>query len=77
MSDQDNPRREFLRKTLTLIPVVTVASTGLGGTMMMATPAVAAPEPEKQPPAKAYEPTWFTAEEWAFVNAAVARWAMA
>ena len=73
MSDQDNPRREFLRKTLTLIPVVTVASTGLGGTMMMAPPAVAAPEPEKQPPAKAYEPTWFTAEEWAFVNAAVAR----
>ena len=28
--DQDNPRRDFLRKTLTLIPVVTVASTGLG-----------------------------------------------
>lgn len=26
----DNPRRDFLRKTLTLIPVVTVASTGLG-----------------------------------------------
>ena len=75
MSEQDNPRREFLRKTLTLIPVVTVASTGLGSTVMMATPAVAAPEPAQRPssPGKAYEPTYFTAEEWAFVNAAVAR----
>ena len=36
--DQDNPRRDFLRKSLTLIPVVTVASTGLGGSMLMATP---------------------------------------
>lgn len=34
--DQDNPRRDFLRKSLTLIPVVTVASTGLGGSMLMA-----------------------------------------
>ena len=75
MSDQDNPRREFLRKTLTLIPVVTIASTGLGGAAMMTTPAVAAPEPEQRSAtsANAYEPTWFTAQEWAFVNAAVAR----
>ena len=28
--DRDNPRREFLRKSLTLIPVVTLAGTGLG-----------------------------------------------
>jgi len=30
MSDQDrdNPRREFLRKSLTLIPVVTLAGSG-------------------------------------------------
>ena len=75
MSDQDNPRREFLRKTLTLIPVVTVASTGLGGSVLMATPAAAAPEPAARPAtaASAYEPTYFTAEEWAFVNAAVSR----
>ncbi|MBK3453683.1 gluconate 2-dehydrogenase subunit 3 family protein [Pseudomonas sp. MF6754] len=73
MSDQDrdNPRRDFLRKSLTLIPVVTVASTGLGGSMLMATPEPAqasAPASEK-----AYEPSYFTAEEWAFINAAVAR----
>lgn len=72
--DQDNPRRDFLRKSLTLIPVVTVASTGLGGSMLMATP-----EPVQAAPAKpvadekAYEPTYFTAEEWAFINAAVER----
>ena len=70
--DQDNPRRDFLRKSLTLIPVVTVASTGLGGSMLMATP-----EPAQAAPAapaasdKAYEPSYFTAEEWAFINAAV------
>lgn len=78
MSEQDNPRREFLRKTLTLIPVVTVASTGLGGSVLMATPAAAAPgaaEPagHTSSPAVPYEPTYFTAEEWAFLNAAVAR----
>jgi len=55
--------------------VGTVASTGLGGSVLMATPAAAAPEPAKRPatPANAYEPTYFSAEEWAFVNAAVAR----
>ena len=36
MSDQDrdNPRREFLRKSLTLIPVVTLAGTGLGSSVL-------------------------------------------
>lgn len=72
--DQDNPRREFLRKSLTLIPVVTVASTGLGGSMLMAVPEPAQASPEKAPvSSKAYEPSYFTAEEWAFINAAVAR----
>ena len=78
MSEQDNPRREFLRKTLTLIPVVTVASTSLGGSVLMATSnadaQTASPAEGRTPaPGKAYEPTYFTAEEWAFVNAAVAR----
>lgn len=79
MSEQDNPRREFLRKTLTLIPVVTVASTGLGGSVLMASASVdakaVAKEGQSPAPAagNAYEPTYFTAEEWAFVNAAVAR----
>ena len=72
--DQDNPRRDFLRKSLTLIPVVTVASTGLGGSMLMATPEPAQAAPAKPKTSeKAYEPTYFTAEEWAFINAAVAQ----
>ncbi|WPK03069.1 gluconate 2-dehydrogenase subunit 3 family protein [Pseudomonas putida] len=72
----DNPRRDFLRKTLTLIPVVTVASTGLG---VGASQLLAAPQPHQQPkvpatpPAGNYQPTFFSAEEWAFVQAAVSR----
>ncbi|QJI31975.1 gluconate 2-dehydrogenase subunit 3 family protein [Pseudomonas sp. ADAK18] len=76
MSDQDrdNPRREFLRKSLTLIPVVTVASTGLGGSVLMASSEPAqASEPKAPVISKAYDPSYFTAEEWAFINAAVAR----
>ncbi|MDP9528946.1 MULTISPECIES: gluconate 2-dehydrogenase subunit 3 family protein [Pseudomonas] len=80
MSDQDrdNPRREFLRKSLTLIPVVTVASTGLGSSMLAAAPETAAPArpaaPGKQPAGGlSYEPSYFNAEEWAFIKAAVER----
>lgn len=76
MSDQDrdNPRREFLRKSLTLIPVVTVASTGFGSSVLMAAPDAAPASPGKTPVSSAaYEPGYFTAEEWAFIQAAVAR----
>lgn len=76
MSEQDNPRREFLRKTLTLIPVVTVASAGFGSAVMAA-PAPVVTTATPPPPAPAsnvvYEPTYFTAEEWTFIKAAVAR----
>lgn len=79
MSDQDrdNPRREFLRKSLTLIPVVTVASTGLGSSMLAVAPEAVAAEkpaaPSKQASSTHYEPSYFTAEEWAFIQAAVER----
>lgn len=70
----DNSRRDFLRKTLTLIPVVTVASTGLGAG---ASQLLAAPQQQPNvpatPPAGDYRPTFFSAEEWAFVQAAVSR----
>jgi len=73
MSEQeDNPRRDFLRKTLTLIPVVTVASTGLGMTAL-STPQSAVAQAPKAAPASDYQPTFFNAEEWAFVQAAVSR----
>ncbi|HGA2319836.1 TPA: gluconate 2-dehydrogenase subunit 3 family protein [Pseudomonas putida] len=72
----DNPRRDFLRKTLTLIPVVTVASTGLGASQLLAEPVRDEPLHGKvpaTPPAGNYQPTFFTAEEWAFLQAAVSR----
>lgn len=73
--EQDNPRRDFLRKTLTLIPVVTVASTGLGMTAqnLLAAPAAREPRVPATPPKGDYQPTFFTQEEWAFVQAAVSR----
>ncbi|MEB0046056.1 MULTISPECIES: gluconate 2-dehydrogenase subunit 3 family protein [unclassified Pseudomonas] len=78
MSDQDrdNPRREFLRKSLTLIPVVTVASTALGSTVLMAAPDTAAAKPSQggAPVSNSlYEPSYFTAQEWTFIKAAVAQ----
>jgi gluconate 2-dehydrogenase gamma chain len=74
--DRDNPRREFLRKSLTLIPVVTLAGTGLGSSMLQAAPEAASAAPVAQPPrddASVYQPSYFTAEEWAFITAAVAQ----
>jgi gluconate 2-dehydrogenase gamma chain len=76
MSDrEENPRREFLRKTLTLIPVVTVASTGLGMSAQSLLAAPAAPEHKvpATPPKDDYQPSFFTAEEWDFIQAAVSR----
>jgi len=76
MSDQDrdNPRREFLRKTLTLIPVVTVARSALGSSVLQAASQVTPAAADKAPVNSGhYEPSFFTAEEWAFLNAAVAR----
>ena len=76
MSEQDNPRREFLRKSLTLIPVVTLAGSGLGSSVLQAAPEAAPSTPAATPAkadASAYQPSYFTAEEWAFINAAVAQ----
>ncbi|MFJ3681444.1 gluconate 2-dehydrogenase subunit 3 family protein [Pseudomonas sp. NPDC090208] len=73
----DGARRDFLRKGLTLIPVVTLASTGLGVTtqQLMAAPQAPGHTPEvpSAPAPGNYHPTFFTAEEWAFVQAAVSR----
>ncbi|WP_408600852.1 gluconate 2-dehydrogenase subunit 3 family protein [Pseudomonas sp. PLMAX] len=71
--DQDNPRRDFLRKTLTLIPVVTVASTGFGMNALAATDIAPTAKAPIAPPASDYQPSFFTKEEWAFVQAVVSR----
>jgi gluconate 2-dehydrogenase gamma chain len=74
----DGGRRDFLRKGLTLIPAVTIASTGLGVTaqQLMAAPVSSRhsePEVPAAPKADNYHPKFFTAEEWLFLNAAVSR----
>jgi gluconate 2-dehydrogenase gamma chain len=71
--DQDNPRRDFLRKTLTLIPVVTVASTGIGMNALAATESAPTAKTSNAPPVSDYQPSFFTKEEWAFVQAVVSR----
>jgi gluconate 2-dehydrogenase gamma chain len=69
--DETSPaRRAFLRQSLTLIPVVTLASTALGAKALAQTPDSSAPP--KQAPTD-YQPSFFSAAEWAFVTAACAR----
>ncbi|MBW1251156.1 gluconate 2-dehydrogenase subunit 3 family protein [Pantoea allii] len=71
MSDQKkgHSRRDFLLKTITLAPAVAVGSSAFGA---FSAPAQAA-APAETPSARDYQPTWFTAEEFAFIKAAVAR----
>ncbi|KHE02793.1 gluconate 2-dehydrogenase subunit 3 family protein [Pantoea sp. BS_4] len=73
MSDQKkgHSRRDFLLKTITLAPAVAVGSSALGA---FSAPAQAqAATPAESQVARDYQPSWFTAEEFAFINAAVAR----
>jgi len=65
-------RRDFLRKSLTLIPVVTLASAGVAAPVLAQTPAPVPAPPKPSSDVSDYRPTFFTAEEWAFLNAAVA-----
>ncbi|MDH0749816.1 gluconate 2-dehydrogenase subunit 3 family protein [Pseudomonas sp. GD03842] len=74
--DTSPARRDFLRKSLTLIPVVTLASTGLSSSTFAQTPASDAAQASAARPAVVagdYTPTFFTPEEWAFVIAACDR----
>ena len=66
-------RREFLLKTIAIAPAMAIGSTGIGA--MTAAPLAAAKETPPAGPQKArdYQPVWFTPEEYAFVQAAVAR----
>jgi gluconate 2-dehydrogenase gamma chain len=72
-ADRDNPRRDFAQIP-DPDPVVTLASTGLGAGRQPAAcgPATASATGPGHA-ASAYQPSYFTAEEWAFINAAVAR----
>ena len=74
MSEQKkgHSRRDFLLNTGTLAPAMAVGSTAMGAlSLPLATQAAETPATPQQ--ARAYQPNWFTAEEFAFITAAVAR----
>jgi len=74
MSDQKkgHSRRDFLLKTITLAPAMAVGSTAMGA-LSLPLAAQAAETPAAPQQARDYQPAWFTAEEFAFISAAVAR----
>jgi len=70
----DNARRGFLRQSIAIVPVAALSSAG----RTQDTPtASAAPPPTgagpSSSPATPYSPAFFSAPEWAFIQAAVAR----
>ncbi len=69
--DEEKPsesRRDFFKKTLTLIPLTVIATQTPN---LIAAPEQQAGSDEKS--AEPYSPVFFTAPEWAFINAACAR----
>lgn len=74
MSEQKkgHSRRDFLLKTITLAPAMAVGSTAMGA-LSLPLAAQAAETPAGPQQARDYQPAWFTAEEFAFITAAVAR----
>lgn len=69
---QGHSRRDFLLRTITLAPAMALGSTAVGS--LAVAPAIAADRSPSQPQqARDYQPTWFTAEEYAFVTAAAGR----
>ena len=73
MSEQKRgqTRRDFLLKTIALAPAMAAGSAAVSGFSMV--PAAQAADPAAAQPARDYQPSWFTAEEFAFIKAAVAR----
>ncbi|ORM50450.1 gluconate 2-dehydrogenase [Pantoea conspicua] len=74
MSEQKkgHSRRDFLLKTITLAPAMAVGTTAMGA-LSLPLAAQAAETPVAPQQARDYQPAWFTAEEFAFITAAVAR----
>lgn len=65
-------RRDFLLKTITLVPAVAISSGGVG--VLTASGKVQASDTNVSAQnARDYQPTFFTMEEFAFIKAAVAR----
>ncbi|WP_241607384.1 gluconate 2-dehydrogenase subunit 3 family protein [Rosenbergiella australiborealis] len=74
MSEQKNgqSRRDFLLRTIAIAPVMAVGTAGIGA--LESRSVLAADNTSSlDAPARDYQPTWFTAEEFAFITAAVAQ----
>jgi gluconate 2-dehydrogenase gamma chain len=65
-------RRIFLIKLIALVPVASLTACGSRETSAADAQSKAIPFPQ-QPPTSAYSLQYFTAEEWAFINAACGR----
>lgn len=65
MTEEIRPRRRFLQQAIALVPASTLASS------VAVTQTAQASEAESGSAKKAYSPTYFTQDEWAFINAAV------
>ncbi len=74
----NNSRRDFLVKSMALIPTVVIGGAGAGA-IGVATSATAQAAPTSEPAsgntaaASDWKPQFFNDREWAFINAAVAR----
>ncbi len=70
-------RRDFILKTMTLIPTVAIGSTGIGtlthSTDTQASAKIPDSASQRANSPTAYTPTYFTNEEFLFINAAVSR----
>ncbi|SDV46428.1 gluconate 2-dehydrogenase subunit 3 family protein [Chitinasiproducens palmae] len=68
MSETKEPRRRFLRQVFAIVPAATVAS----GATLGAAACTSHAADHAAPAARAdYHPSYFTADEWRFINAAV------
>lgn len=66
-------RRDFLLKTITLVPAVAIGGTGIGSLTAPMVAHATEPKTSEKHTARDYTPTFFTPEEYAFVQAAAAR----
>ncbi|GAA0495761.1 gluconate 2-dehydrogenase subunit 3 family protein [Tatumella terrea] len=74
MSEHKNgqSRRDFLLRTITLAPAMAVGSTAIGSLALSPAAQAAESAANGQHSPRDYQPGWFTAEEYAFIKAAVA-----
>lgn len=72
-TDKSNSRRRFLRTSVALVPIASVAGCDLRSPPSSGSPSGAASAASASAERAPYKPTFFDAKEWAFVQAAVDR----